>query len=172
MRTQKLFAAIGLVAVLAVLGGAAYKVVAPGQQGGGTGTAAKSISELSINRHFSVRIENVGPFPGNIQGTPFVTTLPANMGFAIAQLSSSGGSNNGWTAVLVIRIDGVAVWKGAVPALGRETSVAKTYGPMTFRPPIIVRPGSFVELFLESTSTEGTDLTMSGYTLTLADFGL
>ena len=171
MRTQKLFAAIGLVAVLAVLGGAAYKVVGPAPAAPARKGVAKSISELSIDRHFSVRIENVGPFPATASLQPFVTTLPANMGFAIAQLSSSDGAFGGWEEILVIRIDGVEVWKGLVPALGRE-GAAFSYGPMTFSPPIIVRPGSMVELFLENASFEGTDLTMSGYTLTLADFGL
>ncbi len=46
MSLQKLFAAVGVVAVLVVLGGAASKVVSPAQQGGGTDTSVANRNSL------------------------------------------------------------------------------------------------------------------------------
>ena len=90
MRTQKLFAAIGLVAVLVVLGGAAYKVVGPAPAEPVRKGVAKPISELSINRHFSLNLGSVGRADGTGSVPPFVATMPPSAGFAIAQLFSDG----------------------------------------------------------------------------------
>ena len=166
MCMQKLFAAIGLVAVLAVLGGAAYKVVGPTPAAPARKGVAKSISELSINRHFQVCIPPAGLIGGNGTTPQFSTTLPPNAGLAISSLDYAGGVPDRYTA---IKIDGVQVWRGSVQQSGFQRAASRP----VFTPPIIVAPGSILEIGIVSSNTSNTiELCISGYTLTLADFGL
>ena len=162
MSLQKLFAAVGVVAVLVVLGGAGWRAFAPVPppvpQGGGTGTGvAKSISELSINRHFSFYLDNVGAINSTTPGDlPISFTTPMGTGLAVTQLIRA--SNNAVTTM--IRIDGVIVFK---------TSGVTDHPAQRIVPPLIIPPDSFVEI---GTGGQGTPLTVTGYTLTPADFGM
>ena len=173
MSMQKLFAAVGIVAVLVVLGGAGWRAFAPVlplvPQGGGTGLA-KSISELSINRHFSIFLGGVGSLNNIGTAMPFQSTMPLNAGIAISQLTSTGVNTSLGNAIdpAVIRCDGVEVWRGRL-----ANGSGATFTPAEISPPIVVRPGVLLEIFLDTPATSmGHFLTITGYTLTAADFGM
>jgi len=168
MSLQKLFAAVGVVAVLVVLGGAAWRAFAPPvQQGAGTGTGvARKISELSINRHFQVCLAPAGYIGGTGTTPQFSVMLPQSVGVAISSLDSAGGAD---TLPIVVQINGVQVWRGSVQQAGGQRAVSRA----VFSPPIIVRPGELLEIGTTLGSlSKAIDLCMSGYTLTAEDFGL
>ena len=167
MSLQKPFAAVGVVAVLVVLGGAAYRVFTPIPPAIAPTGVPKTLSELPLTQHFSVVLGEVGALNGNSSNPPFIVTMPTSMGIAISQLTPKGAYA---ANPHIIRCDGIEVWNGR---LGANSPGAIDLKPVFFSPPLIIRPGSLLEIYLEiSSQTVGSHVTMGGYILTAADLGL
>ncbi len=170
MYMQKLFAAVGVFAVLVILGGAAYRVLTPPVPAAAPRGVPKSISELPITQHFSMFIGPVGPLIGMPPNAPWGVTLPSDTGLAIAQLNTIPETPSGWSATHVIRCDGMDVWKGRVAS---SSSGGSDWKPFVFSPPIIIPPGSQLEIFLANIGKpSASNLTIGGYFLTEADLGM
>ena len=149
MRTQKLFAAIGLVAVLVVLGGASWKAFEPGlppasaPQAGPTGLR---VADLTLGRHFHI----VLPLSG---GAPQSIHLPTGVGLAISQVNHTAFLTGGTLSVF-IRINGNLV---AQPTF--FTSLASPKSEHTFDPPLVIPPGSVLDV----QASVGATVNVGGY---------
>ncbi len=179
MTMQKMFTAIGVCAVILVLAGSTYKAFAPQKQRlrPDVGpTQPKSLSELPLTQHASFPLGLVGTLTGTV-GTPVGITMPSDSGLAIGQLTSSGGAagpgtqKEGWqNNDLVIRCDGVEVWRGSVAPLNGSTVYSSS--PAIFNPPLVFPPGVLMEIFIDSSMDLANNLTLTGYFLTPEDLGL
>ena len=156
---KNFLAVVGMAAVLVVLGGAAFATFGPPAQG--AGTRAKSLNELLITQVFSQRIPGVGEIGNN---NHFHWTLPSQFGLAITQLDSDGFMSS----PVVVKINGSIVWSGSLMAGNANRGGTS----VRFPAPLLVTPGSTLEIGIDTGGWATTPVTMGGCTISPADLGL
>jgi len=154
---NKLLSALGLLSMMALLiGGAAPATKAR--------TPAKSIADVPITHHFSQYIPSLGALDGSVSANPpIVQTMPESGGIAISQISWVTATNN--PQGVSVRIDGNEVFRSI-----RNGEAPNGFGGSAIVPPLIVRPGSVVEVGAVP-SFSVVNATISGYTLPASYFG-
>ena len=135
--TKNILAVVGGLALVALLGANAVATFGAGEQSpSGTGGGLR-VADLPISRIFQQRVS-----PGT---PPF--TFPSNAGILIESVHAASGYT-GWAW---FTINGIRV------ADAKDYSSAG--GTMTFSPPILVPPGSTLEIV----NVSQADLNLSGY---------
>ena len=153
---QKFFVAVGVAAVVAILGGAAWTTF--GAAGASRDGVPRTIAEIPITQHFSAYV-------GDVTGTPLQIMTPPTGGLALAQLTADD-VGAGTVRSYLIRIGGAEVWRGRVS----DSQDANGQGH-AFVPALIVPPNTLLEISTPGYSA-GTQTSLSGYVLSLSDFGL
>ena len=116
-------AAVGLISVLTLLGGAAWKTFAnPDTAPAVRGPMGTTVADLPVSRHSSVVLS----LPDN---QPAIVPFPSAVGFLITEIAAS--------------IPGDSLTRGTIRIDGAIT--AEWTGNKSFNPPILVPPSSTLE---------------------------
>ena len=169
---QRFFAVVGVLAVLVVLCAGAYRTLAPQQVG------PRPLAQVPLTQIVSQFIGPVGWLDG--PGVwPASFQLPSTLGLAITQITLSGAafvSGGPLQHHLEIRVDGTPAWRSQ--ALISFFSGNEFHGGgLQLTPAIVAPPGSTVGIGFVSFPpgitplADSVSITLTGYRLTLSDFG-
>jgi len=147
--TKNILAAVGGLALVALLGASAVATFGAGEAPAAR-VGAISIADLPITQLVSTHT-----------GAQTATwTMPPDAGFLLTDISDDvGGGGYGYS--YTVRINSVTAWV--------DRGYAQGWGSPLLSPGIVVYPGSTVEV---SGHPQNSKISITGYWLTLADLGM
>jgi len=147
--TKNILAAVGGLALVALLGASAVATFGAGEAPAAR-VGAISIADLPITQLVSTYTD----------AATMSWTMPSDAGFLLTNIADTYGMGQLNPPDYVVRINGVDAWR-------QEGS--SDYPPALSSPGIVIYPGSTIEV---SGHPQNSRLSITGYWLTLADLGM
>jgi len=142
---------VSVIAVLVILSSVTFGDPEPSPEVG----TPKTLDQIPLVQAFHGKF-----FFSNV--SPLRVTLPLNGGLAITGITYLEGDKD----AVIIKVNGVEVYRGTLypqlPLLSENPS----------NPPLVIYPGATLEITYVPGGNWNSNIVISGYFLTLADFGL